>query len=450
MERLMNIVICGAGDVGRHCAEVFVAKGDNVTMLDLRAARLTELEGSLDVRTLAGNGTHADTLLEAGVARADLFIAATDLDEVNLLSGSVAKGVGARQCVARVHHRVYFEAQGLDYGRHLGIDHLVCPEFSTAVAIAQVLRSPGALAVERFAQGRIQFAQLPVADNAPAVGRNLAELKLPAATRLAAVERDGQAFLPDGTTVIRAGDVVSIIGDVEKFETARYLFQADAPPRSSVVISGGTSMGVWLARALRGRDFSLRLFESDPQRCRELADKLDWVTVLQGDATDDAMLEEEHIERADVLVAVSEDDEHNILAAARAKSIGVQRAVAVVNRSAYLHLIRHIGIDHAFSPRTVAAAEILRLLEPGPVRHLASLAQGVAHVYEVQVKGGSKDVVGQSLARLRFPTTLMIAAIEREGEVHVPGAGDSIEEGDGIVVIGPEGIEKTLRKFFLG
>lgn len=446
----MNIVICGAGDVGRHCAEVFVAKGDNVTMLDLSAGRLAELEATLDVRTLTGNGTHADALLEAGVARADLFIAATDIDEVNLLAGSVAKGVGARQCIARVHHRVYFEGQGLDYARHLGIDHLVCPEFSTAVAIAQVLRSPGALAVERFAQGRIQFAQLPVAPHAPAVGKSLADLKLPAATRLAAVQRGGEAFIPDGSTVIQARDVVSIIGDVEKFEAARNLFQADAPPRSSVVISGGTSMGVWLARALQGRDFSIRLFESDPDRCRELADKLDWVTILQGDATDDAMLEEEHIDRADVLVAVSEDDEHNILAAARAKSIGVQRAVAVVNRSAYLHLIRHIGIDHAFSPRAVAAAEIQRLLEPGPVRHLASLAQGVAHVYEVRIEAGSKEVVGRPLAQLRFPTTLMIAAIERDREVHVPGAQDSVEDGDSIVVIGPQGIEKTLRKFFLG
>ncbi len=446
----MNIVICGAGDVGRHCAEVFGGRGDNVTLVDLRADRLDELESVLDVRTLVGNGTHADALLEAGAARADLYIAATDIDEINLLSGSIAKGVGARQCVARVHHRAYFEARGLDYGRHLGIDHLVCPEFSTAVAIAQVLRSPGALAVERFAQGRIEFAQLPVAEQAPAVGRSLADMKLPAATRVAAVERGGEAFIPDAATVIRSRDVVSLIGDVEKFETARGVFQGGSAPRRSVVISGGTAMGVWLARALRGRSFSVRLFEGDPQRCRELADKLEWVTVLQGDATDDAMLEEERIDKADVLVAVSDDDEHNILAAARAKSLGVQRTVAVVNRSAYLHLIRHIGIDHAFSPRAVAAAEIQRLLEPGPVRRLASLAQDVAHVYEVQIEAGTKDVIGQPLASLRFPTTLMIAAIQREGEVHVPGASDSIQNGDSIVVIGPGGIEKTLRKFFIG
>ena len=148
----MNIVICGAGEVGRHAAEVLGANGNNITVLDQDPDRLDKLRDVLDVRFLRGNGTHGDVLLEAGCNMSDLFIATTNQDEINLLAASIAKGMGAGKTVARVHHRAFFERRGLEYDRYLGIDHLVCPEYSTALAIAQNLRSPGAMAVERFAR----------------------------------------------------------------------------------------------------------------------------------------------------------------------------------------------------------------------------------------------------------------------------------------------------------
>ena len=436
----MNIIICGAGDVGRHAAEVLGAGSNSITVVDRRQKKLDDVEDLLDVRTLVGDCTHADVLLQAGCAEADLFIAATGADEVNLLSASVSTGLGAGRTIARVQHSAYFEERGLDYARHLGIDHLVCPDYSTAVAIAQTLRSPGALAVERFARGEIEVQQLPVSDNAKVVGKRLADLKLP--TRVAAIERAGVSFIPGPDSEIYRGDVVTLFGETEPFGKTATRFNTEAESRRKIMIMGGTPLGVWLSRAMRTRRFSVRLFEQDARRCRELAGKLEWVTILKANPTDPATLDEERVG------AVTDDDEHNILAAARAKSMGVGSAVAVVQRPTYMHLLQHVGIDMAFSPPDTAVSEIQRLLDDAPLRHVASLAVGIADVYEVVVPSTAKQVIDKPLREVNFPPKTTIAAIQRNNHVRVPSADDSIAAGDTVVVIGPTGIIKELKETF--
>jgi trk system potassium uptake protein TrkA len=212
---------------------------------------------------------------------------------------------------------------------------------------------------------------------------------------------------------------------------------------------GGPALSVWLCRALRGRNFSVRLFETDPERAEELARKLDHVTVIQADPTDLTLFEEEKIAAADAFVALTRDDEHNILGAAQAKSLGTQRCIAVVERSTYMHLLQHVGIDQAFSPRHVAAREIQSLIETRPVRCLASIAEGAADVYEVRPtqNGPATDM---ALKNLRMPAHSMIAAIQREDQVKVPGANDKVRAGDLIIAIGPHGLDKEFRKLFAG
>ena len=444
----MNIVICGAGEVGRHAAEVLGADGSNITIIDHSAGKLAALEEGLDVRVMHGNGVHAEVLREAGVDKADLFLAATNIDEVNLLAAAVAKGVGARRVIARVHHSAYYENRGLDYAKTLGIDRLVCPEYTTAVAIAQMLRSPGVLAMERFARGRLEVQQLPVADNAPAIGKTLAALGLPTAARLASVERDGAAFIPDRSTEIKAKDVVTLIGEVDVFQKAFSLFDPSASRRKRVMVVGGTSMGVWLCRALRSRSFSVRLFEDDRERAEELAEKLDWVTVLRADAADSAIFDDERVDQVDAFVALTDHDEHNILAAARAKAMGAKLAVAVLQRSTYLHLLSHVGIDRAFSPRSTAVNELQLMLDESPVRHLASLAVGIADVYEVTLPNHQTDITGKPLKELKFPSNAMLAAIERDEEVWVPSATDRLEPSDTVILIGPADMTRKLEKYF--
>ncbi len=449
----MNIVICGAGEVGRHAAEVLGNGADNITIIDKEYSKLVALEQTMDVRILHGNAAHVDLLREAGCANADLFLAATHIDEINLLSASLAKAVGAKQVIARVHHSAFFERKDFDYGKQLGIDHLVCPEFTTAAAIAQTLRTPGALAVERVAMDQVEVRRLPVVKGAKAVGSPLMALNLPEATRIASIERGGAVFLPDGHTRMDEGDVVTLLGDTAVFEKAARLFDPEAAKRKHVVILGSTGMGVWLCRALRGRGFSIRLVADNQERAEELASKLDWVTVLYADAADASIFEEERFGDADAFVALSEEDERNILAAARAKTMGVSEAIAVLQRSTYLHLIEHVGIDHAFSPRVTAVGQIKQLLDQSPIKHLASLGQGVAEVFELKVPANAPaKVIGCPLHQINFPSKTMIGAIGRGATAHVPGASSELQPGDTVVIIGPGPrggtTEKNLAKLF--
>ncbi len=442
----MNIIICGAGDVGRHSAEVLAPAGHNITVIDLDAAKLAILDETVDVRTLIGDATRADVLQEAGVDGADLLIAATNIDQINLLTCAVATALGVELCIARVHHSSFFEGVGLDYGKALGIDHLICPEATTAQAIASTLRSPGSLAIESFARGKVEMQSLPVSEDAKAVGKQLKELKLPGA-RVAAVNQKGQPILPEATTEIHAGDVVTLIGDAAAFDKTRKLFDTKAGRRLSIMIMGGSALAVWLCRALRTRNVSIRLFEPDRERAEELAEKLDWITVLHADAIHTDAMADERVDLADAFVAVTDDDETNILAAARAKSMGGKSAIAVLQRGTYLHLLEHVGIDKAFSPRETAVVEMLRRLETGPMRHLGSLEAGIAEVYEMRVTENS-PITGNPLREVKFPEHASIAVLNRGDDVFVPGADDTLHPRDTVVVIAPGTARKALRKLF--
>ncbi|MBT8484227.1 MAG: Trk system potassium transporter TrkA [Phycisphaerales bacterium] len=444
----MNIIICGAGEVGSHAAEVLATSGTSITIIDVDANRLRAIEDRLDVATYVGNCARADVLAAGGCSSADLLLAATDRDEVNILSASMAKGLGTRTTIARVHHAEYFEQRAFDYLDHLRIDRMICPEYSTALAIARTLRNPGALAIEDFARGAIEMQEFPVSRKASAIGRSLPDLGLPSGARLAAITRKGGSFIPDASSTIEEGDVVILVGNSAIFQDARKLFHGEKSGRKSIVIMGGQPMSVWLARALRDRDFTVRLFETDRGRAEVLAEKLPWVTILHADPTDPSIFEEENLAHADAFLALLDDDEQNILGCAWAKSMGIPFVVAVVQRSHYLHLLRHVGIDRPFSPRQVAVKEIENIVDESPLRLTASLAEGIIDVYRVRV-GPTAQVLGRPLKQIKLSPNWIVAAIQREGTVRVPQADDTISAGDTLLVVGRRGRESALRKIFV-
>ena len=443
----MNIIIAGAGEVGSHAAEVLSANGHNVTIVDLSADRLRSLGDTLDVQTVTGHCTHFDVLRTANVENCDLLIAATQIDEINLLCGSVAKAAGAKRTIVRVHHTANFSLRRTSYAAQLGIDDLICPEHHTSLAIARTIRNPGSIALEEFARGRLLMQRFPVAASAPAVGSKLADLSLPTGARLATVERGGTASLANADTVLNEGDFVTLIGKSDTFDAGRKLFTKDRDKRIHITIMGESSAAVWLCRALKSRVFSVRLFVEHRDRAEELSGKLDHVTVLDADPTDSTTSADEHIGKADAFVAITPDDEKNILACAQAKTLGVKTTIAVVQRAKYLHLLSHVGIDHAFSPRGDAVKAILHLIDKGPVRSLATFADGIAEVYGLYASKNSK-VVGHELRNVDLPAATMIGAIRRDDKVFVPGAEDKIAEGDTLLAIGPRGIAGDLRKLF--
>lgn len=446
----MNIVICGAGEVGRHSAEVLAPAGHNITLIDLDPAKLAECDQLIDIRSLEGDATAAEVLMRAGIESADLCVAATSNDEVNLIAASIASGLGCDTTIARVYHSAYFEGRGLDYAKHFGIDHMVCPAHTTGVAVAAMLRSPGAQEVENFARGSVALHRLTVGEGAKAAGVPLHELSMPKCCLIAAIQRDGKAFRPTAQTALAVGDVVTVLGDDDGFVKLFKLLGVEAPRRYKVMVMGGTTQGIWLCRELRQRYFQVRLFEPDAARAEELSQKLPWVTVLTGDIIKSDVLLDERVDQADAFIACTDNDEVNILASARAKTMGAKLAVTVLQRSTYLHLLSHVGIDKAFSPRATAVNEILRRLESGPLRQLATLADGVADVFEAKVTATARAVVDQPLKDLALPEQALVAVIQRADTAFVPGADDTLQDGDIAVIIAPAKARRELKKVFAG
>jgi len=443
----MDIIICGAGEVGSHTAEELAAEGHSIRVIDLQIDRLRALEESLDIATLVGSCSDAKILKEAGCESAGLLLAATDNDEVNLVAASIAKGLGARKTVARVHQRAFLSESVLNYPSHFQIDLLVCPEYLTSIAIARTLRNPSAVSVESFARGKIEMQEFPASSSGSAVGKRLMDVKLPHRTRLIAVRRRDQAIVPEGKTVVVEGDAVILVGNVGPFEDARRLFQDDKQARQSIVIMGGTEMAVWLCQAMRDRNFAIRVFEENRKRAEELAQKLGWVTVLQADPTDRTVFAEERIGQADAFIAMLNDEEDNIIAGVLAKSRGVTEVITVLQQSKYLDVALDIGVDKAFSPRTVAVDEINQLMDENPIRQLGTLADGQVDVLRVRT-GADASVIGKPLRDAGLSPNWVVAAIQRGREVYVPGADDTIEAEDLVLVAGRHGNDELLHKLF--
>lgn len=443
----MRIVICGAGEVGTHTARQLTELNHDITIIDSSADRIASIADQFDVSTLLGNAADAHTLRKAGADEADLVVACTSQDEVNLLSATVAKGMGAKKVLSRVHHIAFFDESDFDYSEHLGIDRLICPDYSTALAIARTLRSPGAVAIEDFGRGAIEMQEFAVTQGARAIGRPLSEVGIPRGARLAAIKRAGFALIPDASTVIETGDVVVLVGNAGVFEDARRLFHRTDNGRKQIVIMAGTPLSVWLCRALRDKGFSIRIFEPRRQRAKELGEKLDHVTVIQEDVMDSAVFEEERVAQADAFLALDDDDEDNILACAWAKERGVAQAIAVSDRINYLHLIHHVGIDYAFSPRVQAAEEVTRLLMENTLQIPSSLAEGIIDIYTARV-GENASAIGQPLSVVDLPSDWVIVAAQRNGQAYVPDADFQFEVGDTAVVIGRHGLQNSLEKVF--
>lgn len=444
----MNAIIAGAGEVGGHAAEVLSSIGHNVTLIDLSAEKLETLSDRIDIRTLAGHCGHLDVLQEAGAAKCDLMIAATNIDEINLLSGSLAKAAGAKRTIVRIHHTANFSLRGTAFQQRLGIDEMICPEYLTSLSIARTIRNPGVIAMEDFAAGQLLMERFQVDPEAPAVGKTLLDVTLPPGARVVTVERASGGVIANASTIIQESDFVTLLGESSRLESASKQFQTAREGRNHIAIMGGTSIVVWLCRALTDRIFSVRVFVGHRQRGEELAQKLPHVTVLEADPTDIQTIADEHLERVDTFVAATDEDERNILACAQAKTQGVAQTIAVVQQPKYVRLVSHVGIDHAFSPRADAVKNILGLIDTDRVRPLATFASGTAEVYQIRPSSRAK-ILHHELRNIQLPPSTMIAAIRRGERVYVPGAEDQIEGGDILLVIGPMGIIDDLRKIFV-
>ena len=445
----MNIFIAGGGRVGFHLARLLSLENHDVTVIEQDPARAEVVDYTLDVRVVEGNAVSIMLLNECGVLSADLFISVTGGDEVNLIAAATAKGLGVKQVVARAEEPLYFESNIL-YESSLGIDFVLSPEALTAVNIATYIQSPGIVAAETFGRGLVQMRQMRVTASPTRGGKTLEDVCPPGTgVLLGAISRKGEIMIPHGDTIVEAGAVVTLVGHPEGMTAILKLFQGREQSPEKVVIMGGSVIGVHLALVLENSACSVKLFDRDPARCEVIAAKLKRTKVVCRDATARVALEQEHVDDADVFVATTNDDEHNIMASVLAKEVGAAQTIAVVHQPDFAPLVAKLGVDHAVTPRACIANRILRLVHRDRVSSLAVLEEGQVQVLEFTVKE-SAPVTGASLREVqpRFPRGALVATIVRAGHVIVPSGEDTIQAEDSVIVIAtPDSIE-ALRKLF--
>ena len=444
----MRILVLGAGTVGTSVAEMLCQHRRSVTVVDRDPAVIRRVNDELDVRALAGEAAQSSILFQAGVMGADLCLAMTSSDEVNMVAASMAKGMGCRRSVARVYAPVFRDLSTFDYQRYFHIDRLLSLEHLSAMELARGIRHPGLVAVENFARGELEMQEIAITEKASAVGVPLKELKLPKGVRIASILRDGRLWIAGASDQVLVGDRISLIGDHEEIDDVKELFEIEPPRKRRVVIAGGGETGYHLARVLEGRRFAVVLIESDRDRCDFLASHLKYATVVHNDIQRRASLEEERVGSADVFVACTGDDETNIMACVEARELGAKTIIAIVSRPDYGNVVGKLGIDHTVSPREVVAKQVLGFLNTGQIITRVPLASGSGiDVLEIEVVRGAA-ATEHVLANVNLPAQCLIAAVIRENYVRVPGADDRLAAGDTVVaLVEAEAVEEMLRLF---
>lgn len=431
----MRVLIVGAGQVGSSIA-ADLADTHDVIVVDRDPERVEELNYSLDVLGVTGDGTTMETLEEAGIDDADMVIASTDNDETNIVICSTATAVSDSFTIARVKNTEYLRTWQRSE-RAFGVDFMVCTNLLAAKSIARMLSLPAARDVDPFADGKVEMAEFEVGEDSPVADQTVAEADRFESLTFVAVLRNGSVEIARGETVITPGDRVVVVGSPR---SVRGFAESIAPEEASedteeVVVVGGSEIGYHVARLLEERGFRPRLIEQDSDRARELAEQLPDTVVMESDATNVEFLEREHIGDADVVVSTLDSDEKNLLVSLLADRMGVERTVAIIDTPEYVTLFETVGIDIGVSPRSVVAEEISRFTLEGNAENVAFIESDRAEVLEIEIADDSV-LAGRPIRESArdLPTGVVVGALVRDG-AHITPRGDTVVEvGDHVVV----------------
>jgi len=446
----MKAIILGAGEVGYHLAQRLSQEGVEVVIVDNDPARIRLVE-TMDVHGLVGEGASPRLLKEAGIEDAELLIAVTTNDEVNMVAcliASIQSKVGTK--IARIRNLEYLEVPEMLDQQHLGVDLHINPELEAAESIARILEVPAAHQVIEFAEGRVKLVGLHIVRESPITGVELQYQPVLQPTRgilIAAIQRGGDLLIPHGYDKIECGDLVWFVCMSGEVNNALQAFGVTAHSAKKVVIYGGSKVGYFLARKIEGEVSSLKLVEPAPERCEQLSQELDRTLILNGEATDQRLLEEEDMGDMDVLVAVTDDDEDNVLAALLAKRIGVPRVVTLIKKASYFPVLQTIGVDNVVSTRIAAVNKILQFIRKGAVLSATALGETDAEAIEFRALATS-DVVGKTLAELKFPKDSIVGAVLRGDDVLIPGGATEILEDDRVIMLARKSSLARLERLF--
>ena len=453
----MKIIILGAGQVGGTLAEHLADEQNDITVVDSQPNTLRALQERLDIRTVQGDAAHPTTLLNAGAEDADLLIAVTNSDEINMLACQVAFTLFRTPTkISRIRSANYLDqGEALFKPGAIPVDYVIGPEQLVTNNIEQLIANPGSLQVVDFADGRIRLVAVRAIEGGPIVGRQLQEIRqhMPKIdTRVAAIFRRSQAIIPEGDTVVEPEDEVFFIAARENIRAVTSELRKIDKPYKRVMIAGGGNIGATLASRLE-RDYQVKVLELSYDRCRMLSELLEETIVLHGSAAEPALLSQENIENTDVFCALTNNDESNIMMSMLAKRMGAKKVITLITNSAYADLVGQ-EIDIAISPQQITIGSLLTHVRRGDISNVHSLRRGAAEAIELTAHGDMKSskVVGRRLDELELPAGVSVGAILRGEEVIIAHSHVVVENDDHLILflIDRNHIAEIERLFAVG
>lgn len=451
----MKIMIIGDGKIGSVLAEQLSKEKHEVTLVDRSGVRLDQSNNELDVMVVEGDGASREVQMEAGADQADLVIACTGADELNLLCCLIGKKLGARHTIARVRNPMYVEELNL-IKDDLGLSMAINPEEACATEMARVLRFPSAIKIDTFARGHVEILKTGVTAGSPLDGMALKDIgKFRANVLICAVERgERDVIIPSGEFQLKAGDRISVVASPQ--EAQRFFRQVGVAKTRvrQVMLIGGGRMGYYLARQLLATGMDVKIIESDAKRCEELSQLLPEATILHGDGTDQRLLQEEGIEHMDAIAALTGIDEENIIISLFAGRTTRAKVITKVNRSSYEPLVASLSLDSVFYPRNICADNVVRYVRAmqnsdayASMETLCKIVSNKVEAMEFRVTA-SADFCGIPLQDLHLKDGLLIGCISRGGKTITPRGSDTIEVGDSVIVVAAHSGLRSLNDIF--
>lgn len=441
MEINMNIIIVGCGKVGQTLAAQLNEEGNNVTVIDLTEAKVNSITSKCDVMGVVGNGATHMIQREAGIDTADLLIAVTGSDELNLLCCLVAKKAGDCQTIARIKSPEY-SAEAPYLKDELGLAMIINPEYAAAQEISRVLRFPAAIKIDTFAKGRVELLKFRLPENSPLVGMSVKDVitKLHCDILVCTIERGDESFIAHGNFIFDPKDVISIIASPKNASDFFKKIDFRLHSVKDAIIVGGGKITHYLCSILQKSGISAKVIEKDTSKCEALCAAFPEVSVICGDGSDKSVLLEEGVERAGAFVTLTNVDEENILISLFAKSVGKGKLITKVNHIEFDNVIKQLDLDTTICPKNITADTILSRVRAmkntlgSNVETLYNLIPGEVEAAEFVIKESS-DVTGTPLSQLKFKENVLIAAILRGKKIMIPRGHDTIEPGDGVIVV---------------
>lgn len=418
----MRIVIAGAGEVGFNIAKE-LSEEYEVTVIELDEEKAKEVD-KLNVNAITGNSANVSILKKANVENADLFLAVTGNDEINLLSALAAKKLGAKTVIVRVDKPEY-ASRPIVRDHPMGYDVLICPKLVLASYLARLVTIPGS--VEFAELEDVILVELAVREDSPMAGKRISEVGFPKDVVVATIHRNGEIIIPRGDTVIEKGDILAVFGKKEEIQTVRELL--GEPIVRNVFIVGAGEIGVYTAKILEKSNLNIKLIEVSKDNAENAMKELRRTKVIVGNATDLELLEEEEVGKADVVICATESDEKNLLIALLAKSLGAKKAFVKVEKKEYIPLFEKVGIDVAVSPRKATYLEVIRILRLMDIKSVGEVKEGIVVLEFVS------GIDGKKISEIKLPRNTVIVAVKKQSALEIAKGDTVINKGDILYVV---------------